>query len=393
MSCVSIERCKSYDIKNVEAAINKTFVNLGGVGKFIKPGMKVAIKPNLVMKKRPEEAATTHPSLIKAICSLVNAAGGEILIIDSPGGLYTESALKGVYNACGMTEAARVTGVNLNFSLDEAEVDIPDGKILKRVTLLKPLVEADIIINVSKLKTHGQMVYTGAVKNMFGAVPGVLKAEYHLRMAEYNDFANALIDIFLSVRPSINILDAVIGMEGDGPTAGNPKKIGYIMGSENAFELDLAALDLININPADVPVIKNAIGRGLCCRNIAELEIIGENLDNSRLNGFDVPQLDTLRAIQFYDKGLMKFLISWLRPKPAFVHALCTGCKECVRSCPAHIIEMYENRPRVDLSGCIRCFCCQELCPAKAVNIKRPFLSKFLFKKAKKCNVKKDFCR
>ena len=261
--------------------------------------MKVALKPNLVMKKRPGEAATTHPALVHALASMIQEAGGIVTIAESPGGPYTETALRSVYSVCGMEKVARETRLRLNYDLSCIEVDNPSGKYLKKVTVIKPLLGADLVINLPKLKTHGQMVYTGAVKNMFGAVPGGLKAEYHMKMSKYDEFANALIDIFLAAKPALNIMDAVIGMDGRGPTAGNPKQIGLILAGEDAFALDLAALSIINVKPENVPVIRQGIDRGLCPGNLKDVKIIGESIEDVKVRDFVIPGLNSLKDVPF----------------------------------------------------------------------------------------------
>jgi uncharacterized protein (DUF362 family) len=337
---VVIEKCADYDIKNVREALDKALDELGGIGKFVKPGMRVALKPNLIGRKRPKDAATTHPAIVQAISDIIVEAGAKPVIAESPGGIYSERVLKGIYSICGIEKAAAAAGAELNYDISQVNVENPVGKYLKKVTVLKPLVDADVIINLPKLKSHGQMVYTGAVKNMFGAVPGVLKAEYHLRLAEYNDFANGLIDIFLSVKPVLNIMDAVTGMEGNGPTAGTPKKIGLIMASENAFELDLAALNVIGAKPSDVPVLKNAIKRGLCSKNAEEIKLAGEKLSDVRLDSFNLPGLVALHDLQFFKSRIAKSVINKLKPKPVFLHEFCIGCSECANNCPAKIIQM-----------------------------------------------------
>ena len=376
MGSVSIQRCADYSEQNIAEALEKCFNDIGGVEKYIKPGMKVLLKPNLVMKKDPAEAATTHPALIKVLCGIIRRVGASAIIADSPGGVYSEKVLKSLYAVCGMSKVGE--NAILNYDTSSVDIDVPDGKLLKKVTIIKPLADADLVINLPKLKTHGQMVYTGAVKNMFGAVPGALKAEYHFRMQNYEDFADALIDIFLSIKPGLTIMDAVYGMEGEGPTAGTPRYIGALLAGENAFEVDLAALKLIKVKPGSVPLIKQAIRRGLCPEDINSIKIFGGNIDEMVIDNFNVPGLNTLRAIEFFDKGIIKFAINRIKPKPVFNHGKCVGCGDCMSVCPAGVIRMNDGKPSADLSKCIRCFCCQELCPIKAINIKRSSIIKLI---------------
>jgi ferredoxin len=275
-----------------------------------------------------------------------------------------------VYDGCHMDEVARQTGLALNFDLSDAEVPCPAAKYLRRVRIIKPLLEADLIINLPKLKTHGQIVYTGAVKNMFGAVPGTLKMEYHMTMRTADRFADALIDIFLAAPPALTIMDAVVGMDGLGPAAGDLKPIGLVLAGEDAFALDLTALAVIRADPAAVPLIRAAMDRKLCPTSLDDVEMVGNALADVRVKGFHMPQHDALQGTSFADGRVRNWLAAITKPKPVFLHRRCTSCGECMRLCPAHVITMPGRKPRADLGGCIRCFCCQELCPSKAVAIR-----------------------
>ena len=374
MGKVALAKCPDYSAQNVRQALLRCLEPFGGLGNFVKPGMKVALKPNLVMKLRPEVAATTHPALVRELALMIQEIGAQAIIVESPGGPYTAQRLKAAYEVSGIMAAAEGTGLQFNYDISETKVDNPQAKYLRMVTVLKPLKDADLVISLSKLKTHGQMVYTGAVKNMFGAIAGPLKAEFHMRMADYDKFANAIIDIFLSVKPALNIMDAVTGMHGrGGPTAGDPIHIGLLLASDNAFELDLTAISVVGGNPRFIPVMKEAIERKLCPADVSGVEVIGENLDAVKVTGFRIPQADALKAITFFDHPWLKALCELAKPKPVFLHKKCVGCGDCAANCPAKIIKMVDRRPEADLSKCIRCFCCQELCPAKAVDISRPF--------------------
>lgn len=375
MSKVSLVKCGTYEDNNVMAALTETFAHLGGIEQYVKPGAKVALKVNLLTEKTPEEATTTHPALVKALTLLIQKAGGQVTIVDSPGGSYTEKSLQRIYRTSGLKQVAEETGATLNYDLSEVEITNPHGKFLKKLTVIKPLVDADFVINMPKLKTHGMMVYTGAVKNLFGAIPGVQKAEFHLRMPSYEDFADALIDIFLSIKPGLNVMDAVIGMEGDGPSAGDPRPIGLILASEDGFALDQVAIKIIRAEPLSIPVIKQGVARGLCHADQRDVEIIGADLNEVKMRSFNIPQLKG-NGVGMVGGPLAEFM----KPKPVFDHKKCIGCAECAKNCPARVIRMKNKRPEVDLTQCIRCFCCQELCPEKAVEIRRSKAGSSVFK-------------
>ena len=371
MKKVSLVKCTSYEYDEVKRVLLQSFENLGGVRKFISKGMNVALKPNLLMPCKVSRAATTNPMIVHALADIVQEAGASVSIVESPGGPYIKANLKAAYKACGMEQVAEKTGIALNYNLELAEVKIPDGVSLKKVEVLKPLVDADLVINLPKLKTHGQMLYTGAVKNMFGAIPGAKKAEYHFKIFSYDLFANALIDIFLGIKPGLSIMDAVIGMDGAGPSAGNPKELGFIAASENVFNLDYTCLNLVGAKPMSVPVIKCAVERGICPSSINEIEYCGEHPGNFQIKDFEMPQVDKLTPMAFSKNRLFCFLISFVKSRIKFNHEICVGCEICSKNCPAKVIKMVNNYPEVDMSKCIRCFCCQELCPKKAVTIKR----------------------
>jgi ferredoxin len=197
-----------------------------------------------------------------------------------------------------------------------------------------------------------------------------------MRLSEYDQFADGLIDVFLSVKPVLNIMDAVLSMEGYGPTAGNPRQTGLILASEDAFALDSAAVAIVGINPADVPVLKQGRERSLAPADLSSIEFSDEKPEAVKVPDFKIPQLDKLLTIQFVRAyPFLQFLMESFRPRPVFTNR-CVKCGECAELCPAKVLTMGKNGPSVNLKKCIRCFCCQELCRVKAVEIKRRFLAR-----------------
>jgi uncharacterized protein (DUF362 family)/Pyruvate/2-oxoacid:ferredoxin oxidoreductase delta subunit len=374
---VSIIKCSDYNTEHVYRAVSKGIKLLGGMEKFIKPGMRVVLKCNLLMRKRPEEAATTHPEIVAAIARLVKEAGATPIIADSPGGLFTERALRGVYRACGMEEIAQRDDIELNYNVEEVQVSHPEGKIIKSLTVAKFIQDADAIIDIAKLKSHGMTMYTGAVKNLFGVIPGTTKAEYHLRMKRLEDFSNMLVDICTYVKPVLSIMDAVVGMEGHGPSAGDPRQIGAILASESPFALDVAAVSMIGVAPEKVCTIQRAQERGLCSNRLEDVTLLGDSLEELIVRDFKIPEHKHVGWIEQYvsgDSGIGQFLNNHFGPRPVFIHEGCVGCRDCERNCPPKAITMVNNKPVVNLKDCIRCYCCQELCPKKTIEIKRSWL-------------------
>ena len=265
MSKVSITRCSSYDYEIVKNSVRSALELLGGMSSFINSGDKVLLKVNLLIKRKPEKVTTTHPAIVQAVAELVLEAGGKPIIGDSPGGyhFYSESTLKEVYETCGMKDAATKSGAELNYNTEVIDVPYPSGKIMKSIKTIKPVLEVDKIISIPKIKTHMMTVYSGAVKNMFGIIPGSYKAEYHLRFDDTSDFADLLIDICSFSKPVLTIMDAIIGMEGYGPTNGTPKKVGLVMASRDPYALDAIAAKVIGLEGSKVPTIRKSIDRGL----------------------------------------------------------------------------------------------------------------------------------
>lgn len=373
--------CPEYTA-NVEEILRQGLDELGGMSAYVKPNQKVLLKVNLLMKKRPEEAVTTHPSVVEAVVHLVQEAGGIPIIGDSPGGPYTVNALKGIYERSGLKEVAERTGAILNFDVGQTIVAHPSGKIVKSLTVTKSVTDADVIITLSKLKTHGMMTFTGAVKVLFGVIPGLLKAEYHLKMPDLKNFANLLVDIVTWVKPSLSIMDGIVGMEGDGPSAGKPRAISALLLSEDPFALDVAATHLIELKPEKVPTIMAARERGLASR-MDELEWVGDDRSLWRIQNFILPKTYSVNFLDMVPlpKGTKNFLMNRLRSRPYFEHELCVGCKDCINNCPPKALVMNEeNLPAVNLDTCIRCFCCQELCPRQAVQIVKPRLGRTIFR-------------
>ncbi|MBC5995297.1 DUF362 domain-containing protein [Romboutsia ilealis] len=378
MKNVSLRSCNSYKYEEVKSQVEKLINDLGGLEKYIKRDSKVFIKLNLVIKKKPDEVATTHPIVLKVIAEKLLELGCKVIVGDSPGGPYTKSSLKGVYKTCGIEEVCEELGIELNYDTSEVKVENPNGKILKYMTVIKPIVNVDHVINICKLKTHAMATFTGGVKNLFGVIPGVSKAEYHFKMPKVDDFTEALVDICSYVSPSLTIMDGVIGMEGEGPTAGVPRKIGVLLGSESPYAIDIVACNIINLDPNKVPTVQRCVEREFIEKDFSDVCVLGEKVEDKVIKDFKIP---SNRSISFL-RGIVPesveiFVNKKLAGKPVINYKECIKCGECSRVCPPKAINMENKGPIIDLDYCIRCFCCHELCPKKAVDLKRPFVFRF----------------
>ena len=246
-------------------------VEASGFTREMVAGRRVLLKPNLLMKRRPEEATTTHPLVVEAAARLLLDWGaGEVTIADSPGGPYTRPLLHSIYETCGMTAAARQSGARLNEDTGFTTLRREENRLVREFSIINPVAEADLVVSVCKLKTHSMTTLSGGVKNLFGCIPGLQKPELHLRFPEKADFGEMLVDLALTVKPALTIVDAVVGMEGDGPSGGSPRKLGFLAACQNPFLLDLALCRIIGVTPESVPTIAASRcplpgGRGTVC--------------------------------------------------------------------------------------------------------------------------------
>ncbi len=368
---VALSKADTYDREQLYGIIKEQFQLLGiDLAQF--SGKKVVLKPNLLLKFSPERAATVHPDVVYAAAKLFVEAGANVILAESPGGPYTQGALKGIYKTSGMEQAASDAGFTLNYDTAYTEVTAEGGERSNHFCIINPILEADCIVNLCKLKSHSMALMTASVKNLFGTVPGTLKVEYHSRFPKQEDFAAAMVDLtsyLCKTKRVISVCDAIVGMEGNGPSAGNPKKIGCILSSENPFALDLLAAHIIGAGNS-VAMIENGKKRGYMPESVSNLTVLGEKPESCLINDFVFP--DT------HKKHILNNLPAFLEPRPVVVKSKCIGCGECARSCPKKIITIKNRKAHIDKSKCIKCYCCQELCKPAAIKIHRNILYRII---------------
>lgn len=373
---VAVVRCKTYNVEAVKPALEEAVNAVNGLD-FVKSGMKIIIKPNLVSFKKPDAAATTHPALLEALVEMLLARGADVTIGDSPGGPHSLPLLNRVYTATGMDRLEKL-GAKLNRNMNEKTVDFPEGKVLKNFTYTEYLDEADAIIDFCKLKSHGMLGMSAAVKNLFGTIPGLKKPEVHYKFQNDAEFADMLVDLNEYFKPRLAICDAVVGMEGNGPTAGTPRQIGAIIASKSTYYADVVGAELIGMNIDGLPTLQAAYERGFAPASSKNLRVYGD-IRALTVDDFKAPPV---RGLSFMRKGNVLHFISKaaLEHKPTLKKRLCVGCGECARMCPAKAIEMKNKKPHINREKCIRCFCCQEFCPRAAMVAHRPLAAKVLNK-------------
>ncbi|MFH0778874.1 MAG: DUF362 domain-containing protein [Candidatus Eisenbacteria bacterium] len=366
---VHIEQCGDYSDERVGAAVARGLEALGGLGQFIRPGWRVLVKPNLLSARPPERAVTTHPSVVGAVVEEVKRCGARPVVGDSPGG-----ALRGVKRVWKNTGMEEVCGRN-EVPLVGFEVAGSYSRELngRHYSVSKPVLDVDFVISLPKLKTHTLEVYTGAVKNMFGAVPGLAKADLHKQFPRPDEFAEVLVDVFSLTKPGLSVMDGVLAMEGNGPSSGRPRQLGVMLFSTDAVALDVAACTIIGAKPGEVPTNKVAGKRKLGAARLEDIELLGTPLESVAVKDFDVPSNFLHRLIPRGVSGLVRRHV-WIHPKEN--RGRCTLCNMCVESCPVSAISNNGGALKFDYGRCITCLCCHELCPHDAIEFDMSWLAR-----------------
>lgn len=371
-SLVSISRCAVYEAEEVRRAVQEALEPLGGLQAFVSVRQTVLLKPNLLAPKPPPLAATTHPALVEAIANEVLRLGATPLIGDSPPfrGQVPER-YEYLLRVTGMREVADRLGIR-TVSLDRPWREIEtNGRVFKRLPVAAAFLDADVVINLPKLKTHDLTVFTGAVKNMFGCVPGLRKSQFHLQASEDRRlFAQAIADIFAACRPALSIMDAVVGMQGPGPSHGEAKPIGVILASADAVALDAVACEIVGILPESVEVTRLAGDQGLGEADMERISIVGMDIAEARVPDFRQSPTDG-GLMSKVPKPLRGLLRKQILPMPRVLAGRCAACGDCVAVCAAGAMEMAGKSARADLSECIACYCCDEACSHDAIEIRR----------------------
>ncbi|MGO8695848.1 MAG: DUF362 domain-containing protein [Rectinemataceae bacterium] len=366
-AAVSIVRCADYDEASVETAVREAcdsadFPDLRG--------KSVLLKPNILKAADPAQAVTTHPSVLRAVIRYAKSKGAaRILVGESPGFQLGSAA----FRKSGLAEAAQSEGAVWADFGEAVQVDNPDGRLVKNFTLARVAVEADVLISLPKLKNHTLMYFTGAMKNIFGCVPGLQKPQFHLRFPERERFGRMIVDLNVALRSDFSIMDAVVGMEGPGPGAGYPRPIGAVLASRDPVALDRTACRIIGLDPDLVANLAEGMTRGIWIASDDEIELRGARPESLRIPDWKQVPRESKRALRL-PAAIQNLFVG----RPFFSRVKCIACGACVEICPGKALSLAADAGaktgrsvRVDYRACIRCYCCHEVCPADAIRVAR----------------------
>lgn len=373
---VAIEKCGSYSFDEVYASVEKMM-------ELCPPpdvkGKTVLVKPNMLSPKKPEAAICTHPAVVGAVVKAFTARGARVIAGESPATANSTAAAKivGTYDAV-------INNGGEWIPFDESiTVDCPDARIMKQFQFARAFSEADVIVSVAKLKTHQLMSYTGAMKNLFGMMVGLKKAQMHFIYPDKKSFSDFLVDLNIACKAQYAVMDAIVGMEGPGgPGNGDPVQLGFLSASSNILALDWICSKAVGYNPHNVMYLEAALNRGVWLEDEADIEVTGTSIEEVKPRSFKiVVDTATLRQSKIIPVWLYDFAERFFVRSPKFNVHKCINCGKCITICPPHVLSFDEEKNKngmkkilINRRKCVHCFCCHEVCPEDAIK-----LVKFLF--------------
>lgn len=370
---VAIKRSRAYEEEQIRCAIEAAIAEIGGLGEIVRPGARVFVKINHLSPPSPaERGIVTHPTFTAAVLSILkrytpHIAVGDDLHPSTPDG-FTVSGYRAMCNRLG------VRLVNLR---ETGFVRVPwAGTVLKEIYLAREVREADVVVNLPKLKTHSLTLLTGAVKNLYGTIPGGMRTAYHGQYNDPSEFNHVVVDIFAAARPQLTIMDGIVAMEGAGPANGTLRELGVILASRDAVAVDAVAARLIGLDPLAVGTTRCAHERGL---GVADgIEILSERIEGVAVPDFKLPPLPAGEIVGRAPRFLTRFVTNQLAVRPRVVSPHCVGCGACARICPTGAAAMVRGKARISRQTCIRCMCCHEVCRYNAIAVQRAPLGRAL---------------
>jgi len=376
-STVALRRCQDYEAGRPARVIQQVIDDLGGIDSFVKRGERVLLKPNLLMSYTPERAVVTHPAVVEAVASLAIDAGATVAVGDSS----SIGSLQRVLAKSGYEPFMKRLGVQPAVFKEKVTIDCREGRVFRKIDLAKAVFEFDRVINLAKLKTHSQMLLTLAIKNLFGTVVGSDKASWHLKAGkDYDGFATVLAQIYEAVKPTLSLVDGVLGMEGNGPTGGPTRRIGIIAASTDAVALDATLCRLVGFPVEKLRTCVIAESLGLGTTSPDRIALLGDGMDGFPLRDFKPPKSMTVMWNMSQRNPMRRFLENHMVARPRIDPNVCSHCKVCMNHCPPAAISERNGEMIIDRRACISCFCCQELCTSKAIDVVHPLFGRVIAK-------------
>jgi uncharacterized protein (DUF362 family)/Pyruvate/2-oxoacid:ferredoxin oxidoreductase delta subunit len=352
-------RKASYDTDVIRPIIREMLDSMGP--DWIKPGMRVLVKPNMLMPAAPEQAIVTHPLIVRTVAAYMLGKGTQVQVSDSP----HVGSFRKLIRESGYDDALKDLDVDLKPFDQSVKVDI--GQPFGEIEIAQDAVEADVVVNVAKLKSHAMMYLTLGVKNIFGTIVGLRKPEWHMRAGvDRIMFAKLLVQIYQTVSPGFTIVDGITVLEGQGPArSGKPRELGMLIGGANAHAVDTTICTLLGLDPDELLTYSTA-------RNLdmfdGKVHVDG---DIHILDDYLFPELNSL---SLGSDSLNRFMRKYVIQKPVVDNDKCKICGECWKICPAEVISHNTKGIQFDYDKCIRCYCCLEVCLHGAIEAKEPLL-------------------
>lgn len=359
---------------DVKAAVFQALDLINAKRLFTREGLKVLLKPNLLLAKEPEKAATTHPAVFRAVIQWIKQFNPEKIIAAESSGTQKRGVTEGAFRTCGLKDVCEEEGIEWSsFGKTPRKIyKVKNPLVLEEFSASTLLDEVDIIVNLPKIKTHGQCILTCSIKNMFGTLILGNKPKTHARFPKVEDFNAALADIYSVSAPQLTVIDGYLGMEGNGPSAGEVVKLDIILAGYDPVALDTTVCKIIDFDINEIQAIQMGEKRGLGTSDLKQVELLGEEIGHvkhkfkmpkSHLVSFPLPRF----IAEYAGKTIFKSTIKFDASK-------CKLCGTCWKNCPVNAIEPPKELkqgkfvPKWDKDTCITCYCCAELCPYEAVD-------------------------
>jgi len=365
MSKVYLTHLDDYIPDLLEQKIREGFDAIGGVRELVS-GKKVFVKINQLSNRPPEKAVTTHPLVVEKVVKILLEYGAQIIIGDD---IETKGEEDG-FLISGMRDVARKLGVEL-INLKKypyRTIEKENNKFIKKLYIAEPVCEADVIVNLPKLKTHVQTLLTLAIKNLYGIIPLGERSRCHGFFPKIEDFSEAIADVFNTRPPSLNIMDGILAMEGEGPQGGLPRKLGLLLISKDAVAMDSVVSHILGLKSGEVRHITVAAARGLGIANLQKIDIAGLAPAKLAISDFRFPNV---KWQAFIPPLFSKFAYKMIHLRPRISNKACVLCGRCIERCPVKAMKIREKRVVINYKLCIGCLCCQEICSEQAISSTR----------------------